>query len=94
MTTGSCPTPTTVTCDQYAAPTGSDSSVGTLAAPFATAQHLADSLSPGQTGCLRGGTYAMTEGQIARKERTPSLEGLRKLFDDTRPILKSLSLAA
>ena len=32
--------------------------------------------------------------QIAAKHRAPSLEGLRKLFDDTRPILKSMRLAA
>ena len=31
---------------------------------------------------------------IGRKERTSSLQELRRLFDDTRPILKGLSLAA
>jgi hypothetical protein len=44
-------------CDRYAAPGGSDAAPGTLAAPLGSAQRLADSLSPGQVGCLRGGTY-------------------------------------
>jgi len=47
----------TVSCDRYAATTGSDSAAGSSAAPFRTAQRLLDSLSPGQTGCLASGTY-------------------------------------
>jgi parallel beta-helix repeat protein len=46
-----------VDCDRVAAPGGSDSAAGTADAPFATAQKLVKSLDPGQTGCLRGGTY-------------------------------------
>src|SRR5213080_2882240 len=30
---------------------------GTVDAPFATVQHLVDSLGPGDTGCIRAGTY-------------------------------------
>ena len=44
-------------CTRVAAPHGSDGAAGTEAAPFATAQHLVDSLRPGETGCLRSGTY-------------------------------------
>jgi hypothetical protein len=59
-------------CDMYAAPTGYDSESdalfrplsipgfgrpGSFGAPFASPQKLVDSLSAGQTGCLRGGTY-------------------------------------
>jgi parallel beta helix pectate lyase-like protein len=44
-------------CDRYAAPGGSDSAPGTEAAPLRSAQELVDSLSPGQTGCLRAGDY-------------------------------------
>ena len=47
-----------VTCNRTASPTGSDGAAGTTAAPFRTMQRLADSLGPGQTGCLRAGTYA------------------------------------
>src|SRR5918997_3911694 len=49
-----------VECDRYAAQTGSDSNSGTYSAPYKTAEKLVRSLSAGQTGCLRGGTY--TEG--------------------------------
>src|SRR5437764_4602582 len=44
-------------CDRYAARSGSDTAAGTITAPFQTAQRLADSLAPGQTGCLLAGTY-------------------------------------
>jgi nitrous oxidase accessory protein NosD len=44
-------------CDKVASPLGSDGYPGTAAAPYATVEHLADSLHPGQAGCLRAGTY-------------------------------------
>ena len=44
-------------CNRVAAPGGSDGAAGTAGAPYATFQKLAHSLAPGQTGCLRGGTY-------------------------------------
>ncbi len=47
----------TPTCTYVAAPSGSDSNPGTLAAPFQTAQKLVSTLQAGQTGCLRAGTY-------------------------------------
>ena len=47
----------TVTCDLYVAPGGSDGLPGSAAQPFATVQHLADTLAAGQTGCVRGGSY-------------------------------------
>jgi hypothetical protein len=55
-------------CDRFASPTGSDSSAGTEAAPFRTAQRLAGSLSPGQTGCLRGGAYTATGSYVLSPE--------------------------
>lgn len=45
-------------CDMFASRDGSDSDLGTRAAPFETVQKLADSLSAGQVGCLREGTYS------------------------------------
>jgi hypothetical protein len=49
---------TPVRCDLYASPTGSDAlGSGSLTAPFATVQKLDQTLAPGQTGCLRAGTY-------------------------------------
>jgi parallel beta-helix repeat protein len=44
-------------CSLYASPGGADSARGTIEAPFATIQHLANSLAAGQTGCARGGSY-------------------------------------
>ncbi len=44
-------------CSRYAAPTGSDWARGGPRAPFRTVQRLVNSLRPGQTGCLRAGTY-------------------------------------
>ena len=55
---GAGPGAATVSCDRYAATTGSDAAAGSAAAPFRTAQHLLDSLSPGQTGCLASATYS------------------------------------
>jgi nitrous oxidase accessory protein NosD len=46
-----------VTCHRTAAPAGSDSAAGTTASPYRTAERLASALQPGQTGCLRAGTY-------------------------------------
>jgi len=44
-------------CDKVASPLGSDAWAGTAAEPYATVEHLANSLSPGQTGCLRAGVF-------------------------------------
>ena len=46
-----------VSCDKVASPLGSDAYPGTVAEPYATVEHLANSLSPGQTGCLRAGVF-------------------------------------
>jgi hypothetical protein len=46
-----------VRCGLVASSWGSDAAAGSPAAPFRTAQQLVDSLRPGETGCLRGGTY-------------------------------------
>jgi hypothetical protein len=51
------PAAAAASCDKIASPTGSDVNPGTVDAPFRSAQHLADSLSAGQTGCLRAGSY-------------------------------------
>jgi Right handed beta helix region len=55
-------------CSRFAAPYGSDATRGTKRRPFKTAQRLAASLRPGQTGCLRGGSYSTTDDFIVRLE--------------------------
>ncbi len=46
-----------LTCDRYASPSGSDTATGTEQAPYRTVQKLVDSVSSGQTACLRAGSY-------------------------------------
>jgi hypothetical protein len=46
-----------VVCSKLATPTGSDTAAGTAAAPYQSVHKLANSLAPGQTGCLRAGVY-------------------------------------
>jgi len=51
-----------VTCDLLAAPSGSDGTGdGSVANPFHSVVKLDRALAPGQTGCLRGGTYGDTD---------------------------------
>jgi Right handed beta helix region len=48
-------------CDVFASPSGSDSSGdGTLGSPLASLNKLDAVLRPGQTGCLRAGSYGST----------------------------------
>ena len=59
-----------MTCARFAAPGGNDASRGTKSRPFRTPQRLADSLRPGQTGCLRGGAYqAGSNGYVLQPRR-------------------------
>lgn len=44
-------------CDKYASPTGNDLFPGTESMPFRSVKTLVDGLGPGQTGCLRSGSY-------------------------------------
>jgi hypothetical protein len=55
-----------ITCDHVASPDGSDTAAGTYSSPFKTVARLIDSLSAGQTGCLRGGTYTQSEVRFRR----------------------------
>jgi hypothetical protein len=50
-----------IQCDLFASPAGSDAAGdGSLIAPFASVNKLDAALSPGQTGCLRAGSYGGT----------------------------------
>lgn len=51
----------------YVAPTGSDTNTGSITFPFLTVQRSQDAVSAGDTVYIRGGTYMMTESQIALK---------------------------
>ena len=49
--------PSAAACSKVASPLGSDAYPGTVAEPYGTVEHLANSLAPGQTGCLRAGVF-------------------------------------
>ncbi len=55
--------------DYYMATNGNDANAGTLAAPFASVQRAQQAAVAGDTVYVRGGTYAMTEEQIAQNRR-------------------------
>ena len=56
------PDPSGLTCDKYAATTGSDTSgTGASGQPYATPEKLVASLAAGQTGCLKAGSYGAGE---------------------------------
>jgi parallel beta-helix repeat protein len=59
---GSSPEASHPSCARFAGPTGSDGAPGSSDRPYRTVQTLVDALSPGQTGCLRRGTYR--EGEV------------------------------
>ena len=56
-----------VSCTKVASTTGSDSAAGTAASPYRTVDRLADSLQPGQTGCLRAGTFERERAHRPRR---------------------------
>jgi hypothetical protein len=51
----------------YIATNGNDANAGTIAAPLSTLGKAQSMVSAGDTVFIRGGTYKITEGQIARK---------------------------
>ena len=52
-------------CNLYASPSGSDASGdGSLGSPFQSVGKLDQALAPGQTGCLRAGSYGSTGSLI------------------------------
>jgi glycosyltransferase involved in cell wall biosynthesis len=55
------PANATASCSKVAGPNGSDSGLGSASRPYATAERLVNALGPGDTGCLRSGTYREEE---------------------------------
>lgn len=49
----------------YVAPDGRDTNPGTIGAPFGSVQRAQQDVGPGDTVFIRGGTYVMSEAQIA-----------------------------
>ena len=57
-------------CKRMAAPWGDDRASGEPRKPFRTPGRLVSSLGPGQTGCLRGGTYTQREVLVRKRKVT------------------------
>jgi parallel beta-helix repeat protein len=57
-------------CDRVAAPSGSERGSGTSGDPVTGPAGLVRLLEPGQTGCLRAGTYAEPEVTVKRERVT------------------------
>jgi hypothetical protein len=87
-----------VAAEVYVSPTGDDANPGTLARPFATLGRAQEAVGPGDTVYVRGGTYTVREGQIARKQKiwahvtlldksgTPGKRIKYRAYDGERPV--------
>ncbi len=83
----------TPSCNLYTGKGGSDQNPGTLSQPFATVQKLVNSLAPGQTGCIRAGTYfedptANTSGTAANPITVQSYPGEVAVIDSGTPLFR------
>lgn len=75
-------------CNKFASTQGSDSNPGTAAAPFATAKHLLEKLSAGETGCLASGqTFA---GFTLYSGNTHGAEGAPVTLTSTNPEIPAI----
>ena len=74
----------------HVAPGGSDAAAGTLAAPFATIQHAADLVLPGDTVLVRAGTYR--ELVTVTRSGTAGAEVVFAAYPGERPVLDGAGL--
>ncbi|MBN2309246.1 MAG: right-handed parallel beta-helix repeat-containing protein [Candidatus Hydrogenedentes bacterium] len=77
--------------EYYVATDGDDTNSGSEEAPFATIQHAADAMGPGDTCIVRAGTYresvrVSTSGEEGRPIRFAAAPGARVVLDGTEPI--------
>jgi parallel beta-helix repeat protein len=79
MVAAGSPAAAGVTCDRFAAPSGSDGGSGSLTNPYRTPEKLAGSLSRGQTGCFRAGTYRFSELNVSKANITLAPYGSEKV---------------
>ncbi len=74
----------------HVAPNGSDTSPGTLAAPFGTLQHAADLVLPGDTVLVRAGTYHQVV--TVSRSGTAGAEIVFAAYPGERPVLDGAGL--
>tara|TARA_R110002073_G_scaffold240208_8_gene401892 strand:- start:12571 stop:13443 length:873 start_codon:yes stop_codon:yes gene_type:complete len=71
----------------FVAVDGSDENRGTIDSPFASIQRSQLAVEPGDTVLIRGGTYVISESQIARKQRiVANVIDLNKSGAEGKPI--------
>jgi hypothetical protein len=85
----------TTACNLVASTAGSDTNSGTLAQPFRTVQKLLNSLSAGQVGCIRGGTYfgqvtANNSGTSGNPITVESYPGETATIDSGTPLFRTV----
>jgi hypothetical protein len=76
----------------YVAPNGSDSNPGTLESPWATIQHAADTLQPGDTVYLRDGVY--NESVTTTTSGTPTGDIVFAAYSNEDPIIDGTGVDA
>jgi hypothetical protein len=73
----------------YVSPSGSDANPGSEAAPWRTVQKAFDTLQPGQTALVRGGTYAANHAMS--RAGTPTQPITVAAYPGERPVLHAAS---
>lgn len=74
-------------CTHYVAADGNDSGPGTQSQPWATFQHAADMVQPGETACFRGGTYSIGEDIHLSQSGCAGATSTFTAYPDEVPIL-------
>ena len=69
----------------YVSPSGNDSGSGSSGSPFATIQHAADIVSPGDTVIVEDGTYTSSANQVVDLTKGGSASGGYVTFESQNP---------
>ncbi len=75
----------------YIAPTGNNSSPGTVTQPFATLQKAHDVANPGDTIYMRGGTYLFTSPQILTRDGNNGNPIRLYAYPGERPVIDAIN---
>ncbi|HUU83151.1 MAG TPA: right-handed parallel beta-helix repeat-containing protein [Phycisphaerae bacterium] len=84
--------PRTNGVEYYVAPDGDDSNAGTIDAPWATIQHAAEVLEPGNIVYLRDGVYS--EAVVTESSGTADADITFAAYPDERPIMDGTGVDA
>ncbi|TDZ53012.1 Pectate lyase L [Colletotrichum trifolii] len=79
--------PAALAADIFVSTEGSDSGSGSIASPYLSIQDAVDAASPGDTICIRGGTYKPSDNISFRKSGTSSSPYTVRAHEDEEVIL-------